>query len=559
MSADATAPNSLVESYCLWRNITACVFLMMVSSTTYMFSSYSVALGDELDLTSTDLNLIAACGNVGTWAGAVSGLLVDRYGPRMTALCGGVLALLGYTAFAGAVQGIVPSTPLALALYAIFWSQGNNWTYFAGLKHLMLTVHSCDSALFMGQLVCLYSLIAGVFAQLYRGLFMSGGRDGLTYFFLFVGSTSFIVASFSSIQLVNPEPIFGEAPHPLPAKQRTMVRMSVCYTILLIVVVAISAAVSIAAAHTSGSFVLAIILVVMCALYLLIPTLARKMTSDSTSSAVASFQPISEVEQDSSISQTDAQVRIVPASPLRHPDVHLTIRQALVMGEYYAVLGVLMFGVGSGVVLLNNVGVIIASQLPDTEQGHTYRPHDLALKEDSATGVMIFSVTNALGRLMFGFVSDRLERVHRWYYLIVALALLVAGHLVSLAYSVAATFSALALCGLGYGGVFCIAPTLLRDLFGTRNFGIIWGFMGFSPAIPSFAFGAFLAGRLSDHVAQDSYYFVESRRYCLGTACYRWTLLTNVVVAGCGLVCTLWLTMRLNHKLKLQKEKNDLN
>ena len=50
----------------LWKTLVALAYILFVSSTQYMFSAYSVHLGETLHLRTTEFNFIAPMANLDT-------------------------------------------------------------------------------------------------------------------------------------------------------------------------------------------------------------------------------------------------------------------------------------------------------------------------------------------------------------------------------------------------------------------------------------------------------------------------------------------------------------
>jgi len=103
------------------------------------------------------------------------------------------------------------------------------------------------------------------------------------------------------------------------------------------------------------------------------------------------------------------------------------------------------------------------------------------LAETATIGVLAVSMTNSLGRLIWGTISDKLGRINTIFVLLagtMVLALLVntaTGYWV---------FVLIALIGFFYGGVIGTFPSLTADLFGPKHMATNYGFVlcGFGAA-----------------------------------------------------------------------------
>eukprot|EP00759_Apiculatamorpha_spiralis_P016211 PhF_6_TR22533/c0_g1_i1/m.32004 len=502
-----------------WRMTVALTFILYVSSTTYMFSSFSAQLAQTLHFQPTEINLIASCSNLGTWAGIISGFLADRLGTRITAALGGVLSAIGYLCFAGAVAGYVCSSTACMAVYAFVWAQGNNWTYFASMKHMYLVVNQKDTALMTGVLVCLYSVAAGGFSQMYRGWFLE--HNQLSEFFIFI---AIMCATFSVGGAFVLQPADLKATmSPFSDSDRKWFRWAIGYSLVVIGCAVIAAVVSIEVEHAPAGALAWMMILVMGAACFGVLIDKYRARNGGTFDVIQDETVASPALDDSN------------ATPMITSE--FSILETLRHSEYYLCLLVVMCGIGSGIVLLNNVGTIV----PAFQRGYgAYdgavfeHASDLKLKKWTTSGVTLFAVCNALGRLGFGYFATVL-RIPRWRYLVLALSLLTLGHLITFGFNIPSLFVALCFCGVGYGGIFCMAPTLVRDLFGKTAFGVNWGLMGLAPAVPSITVAAVLAGHILDTEMEVHSYKVEGKSYCLGEGCYKVTFVVNLCMALVGL------------------------
>lgn len=102
----------------------------------------------------------------------------------------------------------------------------------------------------------------------------------------------------------------------------------------------------------------------------------------------------------------------------------------------------------------------------------------LGLAQAAAAGtaaVGYLAIFNALGRVLWGLVSDRLGRTPTFVILFLAQAtvMFLLGHL----NGVVALTAGAALVGFNFGGNFALFPSATSDLFGAKNFGANYGWM----------------------------------------------------------------------------------
>lgn len=88
--------------------------------------------------------------------------------------------------------------------------------------------------------------------------------------------------------------------------------------------------------------------------------------------------------------------------------------------------------------------------------------------------------------------------------------------------------------GVGYGAVFCLAPTVVSVVWGTRNFGTNWGIVTMTPAIGAGVFGILFGAEFD--AGKD-----EAGR-CVGWHCSRGSfgIMAAAVLIAIGLWTHVW-------------------
>ena len=113
------------------------------------------------------------------------------------------------------------------------------------------------------------------------------------------------------------------------------------------------------------------------------------------------------------------------------------------------------------------------------------------LTQTATIGVLAISMTNSLGRLIWGLVSDKLGRINTILVLLVGTAALslfvnaVSGYWV---------FALIALIGFFYGGIIGTFPSLTADLFGPKYMAANYGFV-----LLGFGAGAIISSQIAGH------------------------------------------------------------
>jgi len=113
------------------------------------------------------------------------------------------------------------------------------------------------------------------------------------------------------------------------------------------------------------------------------------------------------------------------------------------------------------------------------------------LTETATIGVIAVSISNSLGRLVWGIISDKLGRINTVFVLLSGTAVL------SLFVNVATgnwVFVLIALIGLFYGGILSTFPSLTSDLFGSKHMASNYGFV-----LLGFGAGAIISSQIAGY------------------------------------------------------------
>eukprot|EP01087_Luapelamoeba_hula_P011890 TRINITY_DN3295_c2_g3_i2.p1 TRINITY_DN3295_c2_g3~~TRINITY_DN3295_c2_g3_i2.p1 ORF type:complete len:481 (+),score=67.53 TRINITY_DN3295_c2_g3_i2:102-1544(+) len=189
------------------------------------------------------------------------------------------------------------------------------------------------------------------------------------------------------------------------------------------------------------------------------------------------------------------------AQTVAQQELDITGKQLALETDFWLLWFSFLIGAGTGLMMINHLG-------------------DLVLSLDGSTTdknilVGLLSISNCVGRIGIGYLSDRLKhRVNKAYWLIVCFLLLSLSHFV---FFFVTSFYYLpvlvAVTALSYGGLMAIVPMLIPAYWGFPHMGINYGFMALAPACGSIAFGQ-IASFLYDHYKEDG------EDSCYGDSCY---------------------------------------
>ncbi len=200
--------------------------------------------------------------------------------------------------------------------------------------------------------------------------------------------------------------------------------------------------------------------------------------------------------------------------------------------DFYLLFFVSLCGVGPSIAVVNNMFSVVMSKsfspvpVNGTFLNMQFPEASLPNRQDVATFVALFSSVNTLGRLGFGFLSDRLqERVSREFWLLVSLSTLIVCNAGFTGTNLVGFYPLVIAMGLAYGGLFAVVPSVVADSYGEKNFGLFYGILVAAPACGSLLFSTLTAGGLADRFAADSFVLIiggdgDLTKQCIGSSCY---------------------------------------
>jgi hypothetical protein len=202
-----------------------------------------------------------------------------------------------------------------------------------------------------------------------------------------------------------------------------------------------------------------------------------------------------------------------------------SIRDALCTVDYIIYLGIIFSGAGSGLVIINNIGDFVISLG--------------GAKNEQVQYVSLISVGNCLGRMLFGFLSDRfLHVLTPPAFLFVLVFLTGLGTFLISICDLASLNVYVLIIGIAYGGYWSVGPIFLTDRFGVDRFSVTYGMSNVATAMGTFI----LSSGLQTYVYQQ--HLSPGSSFCYGLHCFQltmYTLTTLNVLAACG---ALWLVKR---------------
>ncbi|WMV15245.1 hypothetical protein MTR67_008630 [Solanum verrucosum] len=227
-----------------------------------------------------------------------------------------------------------------------------------------------------------------------------------------------------------------------------------------------------------------------------------------------------------------------------------TLVQAIIKADFWLMFFSLLFGSGSGLTVIDNLGQM--SQSLGYDNTHVF--------------VSMISIWNFLGRIGGGYFSEIIVRDNaypRHAAMAVAQVVMAFGHFFFAMGWPGAMYIGTLLVGLGYGAHWAIVPAAASELFGLKNFGALYNFLTIANPAGSLVFSGLIASSIYDREAEKqaqqphegrlnlasvltSFLNMDEPLKCEGTICF---FLTSLIMSGLCIVAAV-LSMILVYRTK---------
>ncbi|XP_024528344.1 protein NUCLEAR FUSION DEFECTIVE 4 [Selaginella moellendorffii] len=549
-----------------WAGFVSAIWVQAIAGNNYGFSNYSVALKSIGGYNQVELNNLGVAKDVGKALGVVAGLASDFLPPWLILLIGSLDGLIGYGA-----QWLVLSRRIAPLPYwqmCVVLCMGGNSTTWMNTAVLVTSIRNFryNRGPVVGILKGYIGLSTAIFTVLCSALFSNDPAK----FVLLLAIIPFAVCIVAMIFL---RPVAPASSKPEQEEERRgfffLNSMATLLGVYLLFYDFLK---------FSGT-IAAIFLLVLLLLPLYLPAklllLPRKSIPQDVEAPTGGNldQPLLQQQQvqgeqpgqssPPSIDKDDLAKnrgeRIIHGSPKLGEDHN--VLQLVKRYEFWLLFVSLLCGMGSGTVVINNLGQI----------GET-----LGYK-DVGTFVSLTSVWGFFGRIGSGLVSEHFLRssgVPRPVWLAASQVLMIVGFVLLVSALPGSLYIGSSITGLCYGVRLAVTVPTASELFGLKYFGLIYNILIINIPLGSFLFSGLLAGFLYDYEAQKSLGVVASAapsisnpglwngllqsfgpsgRACLGTRCYRLTYVTMIGICALGFIVDTvlaFVTVPLYRKLK---------
>ncbi|CAE6420344.1 putative membrane protein YMR155W OS=Saccharomyces cerevisiae (strain ATCC 204508 / S288c) GN=YMR155W PE=1 SV=1 [Rhizoctonia solani AG-1 IB] len=549
------------------------ILVALGSGTNYVYSAYAPQLGAKLQLTHTQINIVGIAGNLGVYcSGPIWGKFVDARGPRIPLLVAFVLILFGYGGIRAFYTGAITMSDSSVARFngdvaaLFFFSLCTGIAGNAGITSAMNAAAKSFPdrmrASITGMVASGFGLSAFFFSTTAHILFP--GDTGALLLTLALGSSLAMLVGVFIVQPV-PHTTQHDLYQALPATESQLSVVEQWDTFSPVEATYEQDAI----AHVQGtsrardearrSLSLA---------REDVPFLSegvssyRGRTRNATRLAldIPAWSQNPSQEQDRRRSVSMHRDFIDATSNVREPNsddpnIHgLALFKTL---DFWVVFGVLSLLAGTGLMYINNVGLIVQALLaagnPDWDRADG--------GERQAAQVSIISIANAAGRILIGLGADHGKNKYdapRSYFLVITALVAIASQ-VSLMYAEIPNhlWMSSGLLGLAYGATFGLCPVLTIEWFGIGHFSGNWGFVSLAPVVSGNLFNL-MFGRNLDNRATESKPTIAPPAHALirglpsskellcydGNECYTASIRVSLFACFCALAISVFAAWR---------------
>ncbi|KAI3443921.1 hypothetical protein Pfo_000586 [Paulownia fortunei] len=534
-----------------WVGLGAAVWVQIAAGNAYNFPLYSHSLKSVMGFNQRQLTLLGVANDIGENVGLLPGLVCNKFPPWVVLLVGAFSCLFGYGVLWLALSQTVVSLPYWVLWFALCIATNSS----AWFSTAVLVTNMRNFPLSRGTVAGILKGYGGLSAAVYTEVYSVLLNNSSTKLLLFL-TLGIPVLCLTMMSFVRPcTPASGddssEHCHFLFIQAASIVLgIYVLTTTILDDVLYLSAPVA-------YSFLLIMVLLLMAPLAIPVkmtfyPSNRSKSalhgpligSADSASLDNGNAQKIEPLLEPSSSaanlgifheSDSVSEVDMLLAEgegaikkkrrPRRGED--FTFAEALIKADFWLLFLVYFVGVGSGVTVLNNLAQIgIAQYMHDTK-----------------VLLSLFSFCNFVGRLGGGVISEHLVRskaIPRTIWMTITQVIMAITYLLFASALDGTLLAATSLLGICYGVQFSIMVPTASELFGLKNFGMIFNFMSLGNPLGAYLFSGLLAGFLYDNEAAR-----QHSATCLGPNCFRLTFIVLAGVCVIGTMLSIVLTMRL--------------
>ncbi|KAK9165152.1 hypothetical protein Scep_000343 [Stephania cephalantha] len=515
-----------------WLGFVTAIWVQAISGNNYTFSNYSDALKSLMALTQLQLNQLSVAKDVGKAFGILAGLASDKLPTPLILLIGSLEGFIGYGA-----QWLVVSQkvrPLPYWQMCIFLCMGGNSTTWMNTAVLVTCMRNFrkNRGPVSGILKGYVGLSTAIFTDLCSALF----SDSPSSFLLMLAIVPAVVC-LAAVFFLREVPETPTATAAASAPDVTESHYFNIFNTLAVVIALYLLAFDMTGHHgRTLSIAFSIGLLVLLSTPLAIPLYSAMQNYYSTRSHAADIEhqiqdPL--LGQDGSIDGAEtrpAQTTVVEPNKKRRPLIgeDHSIVEATRTVDFWVLFVSFLCGVGTGMAVMNNMGQM------GLALGHS----------DVSMFVSLISISGFFGRIVSGSVSEYFlgkAATPRPLWNAASQILMTVGYVVLAVALPGSLYIGSIVVGFCYGVRLAISVPTASELFGLKNYGLLYNVLILNLPLGSFLFSGLLAGFLYDAEATK---LPGGGNTCIGAHCYRNVFIVMAFACLLGFVLDLILAYR---------------
>ncbi|KAL9642175.1 hypothetical protein ABK040_007179 [Willaertia magna] len=515
------------------------VFLMFLSGTHYAFSSISPTIKSELNLSQIEVNLIGTFGNIGTYFALPISFLNDIFGSKITLFMSSILLFSGYFLFYLVYNEIIPrlenslSMVVLLCFFMVLMGQGSAGVYAAVATTNIKNFSLKHRGKVIGILGSGVALSSALFSMLYSSFF-DGALEGYLLFTSILTGSCVLILGLLFVNQIKQSTTTTNNNNNNKKDDEASVNESINQ-------IKIEESME----NEVDEFVH--------------PVDEEEDIVDE----VAMIDKVSNVSSDDNENETRSllveEQRISSSYTTFHnPKMNHIYKiantplkdynpiQLLLSLDFYILFFIYFAGMGSGLVIINNLGSIVISFGGKDGQQHFM--------------VQLFAVSNCLSRLMFGLVSDRFSKyVTRATFLTGAVTLMLINQLLTLVAPLWFYYLLVILLGIAFGGIAVIGTAIISERYSPKYFAMNNSLLSIASSLGSIGLATFLAGHIYEiNIHGHSHGHLK---YCYGRECFQITfyITTGLCTAAFALCLILMYRTRGLYRILYYRKVLNVN
>uniref|UniRef100_A0A804MDW8 Nodulin-like domain-containing protein n=1 Tax=Zea mays TaxID=4577 RepID=A0A804MDW8_MAIZE len=479
-----------------WVGLAAAVWVQVAAGSAYVFPLYSHAVKEALGYNQQALTMLGVGNDVGENVGLVPGLLANRLPPWLILVIGSACAFFGFGTLWLAVTKTVAMPYWVLWIALCIGTNSSAWLGTAALVTNMRNFPLSRGTV-AGLIKGYVAVSAAVYTETFNGMLGNSPTNLLMLLALGIPTACIVVMYF-----VRPcTPSLDEDNSTEHSHFMYTQISSVVLGIYLMVATILGDTLKLSQAVTYLLFgIMILLLLAPLAIPIKMTLYPNKQTKEKASTLAPSYST-------DSLSGADPE----NSQPL---------------------LGSASTTLATGVTVLNNLAQI----------GMSVGANDTTIL------LCLFGFCNFAGRILGGSVSEyfvRSRMLPRPFWMMCTQIIMVVTFLLFATGLHSLIYVSTTLLGICYGVQFAVMIPTVSELFGLRDFGLMYNFMLLVNPLGAFFFSALLAGYIYDKEAARQHPGVLEPSDCYGPDCFRLTFYVCAVVCCCGTLLGVFFISRI--------------